>query len=160
MCQVQALCGLPTPRPGLYLCDPAAHQAPSWKSTDTQQSWSRGWSGQPHPVPLSRTRTHVVDVVPGLDEASPEGQDGAAPPREQGHGLREEQHVVDGGDEAQSAARNLLLQTAQPRLKQDGGDTCRPQTVSTLSTSPPTCYTRTAATPTLEAELVELRRQV
>lgn len=68
-------------------------------------------------------RTHVTDVVPGLNEALPEGEDAAAPEREQDHSLRQRQHVTDGGDEAQDVFRNLFLQAAQPGLKQDGGNT-------------------------------------
>lgn len=69
--------------------------------------------------------TYVIEVIPGLDEAFPEGEDAAAPAREEDHSLGQRQHVIGGGDEAQSVLGNLLLQAAQPGLKQDGGDTCR-----------------------------------
>lgn len=69
--------------------------------------------------------TYVIQVIPGLNEAFPDGEDVAGPAREEGHGRRERQHVIGGADEAQRVFGHLLLQAAQPRLKQDGGDTYR-----------------------------------
>lgn len=69
--------------------------------------------------------TYVTEVVPGLNEAFPEGEDATAPAREQEHSLGELQHVIDGVDEAQYVFGNLFLQAAQPGLKQDAGDTCK-----------------------------------
>lgn len=79
-------------------------------------------------------RTHIVEVVPGLNEAIPQGEDAAAPPREEDHSLGQRQHVVDGGDEPQCVFGNLLLQAAQSGLKQDGGYTCRRGIVKTDKT--------------------------
>lgn len=70
-------------------------------------------------------RTYIREVVPGLDEAFPEGEDVAAPAREEEHRVGERQHVANGRDEAESVTGNLLLQAAQPGLKQDGGYTCQ-----------------------------------
>lgn len=69
--------------------------------------------------------TYVIEFVPGLNKAFPEGEDATAPSWEKNHGLGQRQHVVDRSDEAQRILRDFLLQAAQPGLKQDGGDTCR-----------------------------------
>lgn len=76
-------------------------------------------------------RTHIVEVVPGLNEAIPQGENATAPAREEDHSLGQRQHVVDGSDEPQRVFGNLLLQAAQPGLKQDGGYTCRGRKVKT-----------------------------
>lgn len=69
--------------------------------------------------------TYTRQVVPGLNEALPQGQEAATPAREQENQLGQRKHVTDGGDEVHDIFGELLLQAAQPGLKQDSRDTCR-----------------------------------
>lgn len=113
------------------------------QNTKTKQfrRWIKNWNPILHNFLLLFLclHTYVIEVVPGPNEAFPEGEDAAAPAGEEDHNLRQRQHVVDGADEAQRVCGNLLLQAAQPGLKQDGGDACRrskeSKTVPLTSTS-------------------------
>lgn len=69
--------------------------------------------------------TYFIEVIPGLNEAFPEGEDVAGPSWEEKHHVSKRQHVVNSLDEAKSLMGNLLLQAPQSGLKQDGGYTCK-----------------------------------
>lgn len=73
-------------------------------------------------ISLFVQHTYVVEVIPGLDELRPEGEDLAGPARKEQHALREGQHVVGCRNEAECVCWNLFLKTAQTGLKQDGGN--------------------------------------
>ncbi len=61
--------------------------------------------------------TYVIEVIPGLNKASPMGEHAPAPVGEEDHYLRQRQHVIGGVDKAQCVFGNILLQTAQSGLK-------------------------------------------
>lgn len=120
--QVHPLCRLAATHLGFQLRRPPVDEALRCRSTNRNTITFRE---------LDKTsvallpRTDVVEVVPGLNKAPPEGEEAARPAREEDHQVRQAQHVADGGDEVQSLLGNVLLQAAQPGLKQDGGDTWR-----------------------------------
>lgn len=75
--------------------------------------------------PCGCIRTYVVEVVPGLNEAFPKGEEAAGPFGKQDDGLGQTQHVVDSFNEAQRVSWDVLLQTAQTPLEQDRRDAFR-----------------------------------
>lgn len=66
--------------------------------------------------------TEFEDALPASDVAPIEWQDVAAPLGQHGHRHAVGEHLSDGVDEVLRLYRDLFLQTADPRLKQDGRD--------------------------------------
>lgn len=71
-----------------------------------------------------RSLTKVEDALPAGDVPSPVRQQVAAPLGTYHHRHAIGEHLGYGIDEFLSAGRDFLFQTAKPRLKQYGGNTC------------------------------------